>query len=146
MGTEEGGNKSESEIKKGLILENLGRLQSKIKLLQHELRLEKEKNSQPPKNLCWWDAKPCGRYTQILGMQETGIRCRDCSRVDDDSLALLLEEVNPGCLQGPLDEAKEEAEEKIEKAKGDQEETLQEIHEEILNVMADANAEPVDPP
>jgi hypothetical protein len=127
-----------------LILENVKKLTERITSLTEELTLkglelksEKEKNVRF-KNLCWWDAKVCPRYTEISGLQEAGLRCSDCYRVNKDSLNHLLEGINLIASEEELEAEKEEAR---KEDKEQFEETLQEIHEGIVSIMAVANVE-----
>jgi len=129
--------------KKEWILENVKRMGERISSLEKELesareklRLEKEKH-----NLCWWDARPCARYTEIAGLQGAGRRCFDCHRVDEDKLSGVLKEID---LENYKSEIKEQVEEEMEERKEKQEESLQEIHEKVIDLLVAAGVEPSD--
>lgn len=128
--------------KKDLILENFKRMKEKIssltariELKETELESEKRKNDHF-KNLCWWDAKSCIRYTEIAGLQEAGTRCSSCHRVNEEMLNRILEENEFIRSEENInEEVKEKNEEQIE-------EVLQDLHEEIVNIMNETKVEP----
>jgi len=92
-------------------------------------------------NRCWWDTKPCQYYSEIRGFQEARDLCNGCWRVDRKRFIFILEETVPDFTQCLRDE-EEAAKEAIEKgAKAEMEETWQEIHEEILGVIAEFEEE-----
>jgi len=46
-----------------------------------------------PKNKCWWDTEPCPFYSEVKGFQDATLRCRRCSRVDEERFFSIFQEV-----------------------------------------------------
>ena len=122
----------DEKVKKAA-LENLERLVARIKELEKKLA-----NSQNSR--CWWDGESCQKYSEIRGLQYCGIVCSQCSRLDEETLWTVLDQacIFRGSSLLPEDAVTEGKEDGIE-------ETWQEIHENILDVMADVGVESVGP-
>jgi len=106
------------------------------------LAKDKELQKVGSKNSCWWDAKPCLNYSETAGFQEVGTFCNGCSRVDQERFAFILEQIVPDLLRFYKNEAEEKTNEEIKLAKAEaSSEVWQEIHEEILGVIAEFEEE-----
>jgi mannose/fructose/N-acetylgalactosamine-specific phosphotransferase system component IID len=92
-------------------------------------------------NRCWWDTKPCQYYSEIKGFQEARDLCNGCWRVDRERFISILEETIPDITQCFRDEEKAAKEAIKEETEAEVEETWQEIHEEILGVIAEFEEE-----
>lgn len=121
----------DEKVKKAA-LENLERLVARIKELEKELA-----NSQNSR--CWWDGDFCQKYSEIRGLQYCGIACSQCSRLDNDALWSVLDQacIFRGSSLFPDDAVTEGKEDGLEEA-------WQEIHENILGVLADVSIDPAE--
>jgi hypothetical protein len=136
-----------AEGKKDLILKNVERLRQRIHSLEDSLESEEKKNDQLEnslknfRHLCWWDGKSCTRYTEISGLQESGIRCRNCHRIDEKAFYHALEEIDLGNYRSKMEEIVEEVKEEKEK---DFEDVMDDLHEKIVAIVNEANVDPAD--
>lgn len=131
---------------KKTILENVGRLKERIHFLEKELaasraKLQDEK-AKHFKNLCWWDAKPCACYTELAGLREAGKQCSRCYRVEGEVLCSILAEIEFSGYTESVQEWKQEVDATRKAGEELLDETLQEIHEEVLDFLAEAGVEP----
>ena len=131
----------ESEVKRKLVLENLAKVQERMNHLQAENDLLRNKLAETEKTkslvvgLCWWDAKLCGRDSDLCGLQDANKSCNNCCRIDVDRLVFVLRRLN--LLSEIVDEEVEGAEMKANKAEEELDDVLQEIHEAVLEVIGD---------
>lgn len=119
------------ETAKKAALENLRRLAARIKELNKEAVEQEEKITLLTGQLakvqgqrCWWDGESCQKYSEIRGLQDCGIVCSQCQRLDKETLLFVLEQTL--LIKEGLEEAWEE------------------IDEKIADIMAGAGVEPAD--